>query len=106
MLMLLKKKHVTGNSQVTGNLSSNFSGNQSMMISRGFLFAVGSTLLTCFLLFINGGLVSAICNAAILANLAGMQTAGVHQFLLFVGPVFLVVIQWMMIDYVTSRLRR
>ena len=79
---------------------------QTSGMAQGCLFATASTLLTCFLLFINGGLVSAICNAALASGVSIMRTTGVHQFCLFVGPVVLVVIQWMMIDYVINRLRR
>jgi hypothetical protein len=73
---------------------------------RGCVFALASTLLTCGLLFINGGLVSALCDAARESWPGWFEEYRVDQFLFFVGPVLLVVIQWMMIDYVVSRVRR
>lgn len=79
---------------------------QASGMAQGCFFATASTLITCFLLFINGGLMAAICNAALRSGVAFMRTTGVHQFCLFVGPVVLVVIQWMMIDYVVNRVRR
>jgi hypothetical protein len=75
-------------------------------LAPGCLFATVSTLATCLLLFVNGGLVAAICSAASRSGVSILSNTGVHQFFLFVGPVVLVVIQWMMIDYVTSRIRR
>lgn len=75
-------------------------------IPRGCAFALASTLLTCGLLFINGALVSALCTAASDSWPALLSDHRVLQFLLFVGPVVLVIIEWMMIDYVVSRMRR
>lgn len=89
--------------QPTSNDNSDY---QASGMLQGCLFATASTLLTCFMLFINGGLVAAICNAALRSGANIMRTQGVHQFCLFVGPVVLVVIQWMMIDYVVNRVRR
>lgn len=80
--------------------------NQTSGMAQGCLFATGATVLTCIMLFVNGGLVAALCNAALASNVAIMRTSGVHQFCLFVGPVVLVVLEWMMIDYVVNRLRR
>lgn len=75
-------------------------------ISQGCLFALLSTAVTCFLLFINGGLVSALCQA--FGDLAPiwMQNPRSMQFIMFVGPVVFVIVQWMMIDYVMRRLSR
>lgn len=75
-------------------------------IPRGCAFALASTLLTCGLLFINGALVSALCTAASDSWPTLLSDHRVLQFLLFVGPVVLVIIEWMMIDYVVSRMRR
>ena len=72
----------------------------------GCLFAIASTLLTCLLLFINGGLVQAAYAMLTPSGPAILRDAKVSQFVLFVGPVLLVVIEWVMIDFVTSRLRR
>lgn len=79
---------------------------EAIGISHGCLFAAGATFVTCILLFINGGLVSALCQEFGPAGPAWLNNPGILQFVMFVGPVILVVIQWMMIDYIVSRLRR
>ncbi len=75
-------------------------------ISHGCLFAVIATLITCGMLFINGAIVRALCDAAADPWPRVFGDHRVEQFIYFVGPVVLVVIQWMMIDYVISRVRR
>lgn len=72
----------------------------------GCLFVVASTLLTCLLLFFNGGLVQAAYAMIAPSGPALMQNPRVSQFVLFLGPVLLVVIEWVMIDFVIGRLRR
>jgi hypothetical protein len=72
----------------------------------GCFLAAISTLVTCLLLFVNGGLIAAICSALIRSGSTTLANAGVNQFVLFCGPVVLVVIEWIMIDYVVSRFRR
>lgn len=77
-------------------------------VAAGCLFSLASAALTCGLLFINGSLVLAILQvvgAAGFDPLASDQHEGLVQFALFVLPVALVVIQWMMIDYVRTRFR-
>ncbi len=65
-----------------------------------------AALVSCFLLFLNGGVVMALVNA--LDDWGFTYTADdrITQFIVLIGPVLLLVIQWMMIDYVTARLRR
>lgn len=58
------------------------------------------------LLFINGSMVTAVYSAIAETGPAVMQDPRLIQFVLFVGPVLLLVVQWVMIDYVTGRLRR
>ena len=65
-----------------------------------------AALVSCFLLFLNGGVMMALVNT--LDDWGFTYTADdrVTQFIVLIGPVLLLVIQWMMIDYVTTRLRR
>ena len=79
---------------------------QALGISHGCLFAAASTVITCLLLFVNGGLVSALCRAFADSGPHLFQDVRVQQFVIFVAPVFLVIVQWLMIDYVIQRLRR
>lgn len=79
---------------------------QALGIANGCLFAIASTLVTCLLLFINGGLVAAICEVTMDSGPIWLTDSRTVQFVLFVGPVCLVVVQWVMIDYVISRMRR
>lgn len=78
----------------------------AMGIGPGCLYAATSTAVTCVLLFINGSMVTAIYSAAAETGPAVMHDPRLIQFVLFVGPVLLVVAEWMMIDYVLGRLRR
>lgn len=75
-------------------------------LGPGCLFAGTSTAMTCMLLFINGSMVTAVYSAVAETGPAIMQDPRLLQFVLFVGPVLLVVAQWVMIDYVVSRMRR
>lgn len=72
----------------------------------GCLFVIASTLLTCLLLFINGGLVQAAYAVLAPTGPALMGNPRVSQFVLFTVPVLLVVVEWVMIDFVIGRLRR
>ena len=57
------------------------------------------------MLFINGSMVLAFLT--VLASLGSIWTHDLRfvQFMLFVVPVLLAVIEWVMIDYVRSRFR-
>ena len=62
----------------------------------GLLTTLGSALISCLLLIVNGALVLAII-AAVGATEPNLQT--ISQFLLFALPVALLIVEWMMIDY-------
>ena len=75
-------------------------------IPSGCLFSIGSALITCLMLFVNGSLV-----LAFLAAFDGIGPDWMHhpsfaQFMLYLTPVLLAVVEWMMIDYVRSRFQR
>lgn len=75
-------------------------------VTAGCLFALGSALLTSMMLFINGSLVMAIITAMQRSGMAWIDSPQLSQFLLFTVPVMLVIVQWLMIDYVRTRVRR
>lgn len=75
-------------------------------VGLGCLFIIASTLLTCVLLFINGGLVQAAYAMLAPTGPIWMHKPSVSQFVMFLGPVLLVVIEWVMIDFLIGRLRR
>ena len=76
------------------------------IVTAGCLIATGSAVLTGFLLFINGSLVMAILAALAQSGPEWMAKPAFSQFMLFAMPVLLVVIEWMMIDYVRTRFRQ
>lgn len=67
---------------------------------------MGSALLTGFLLFLNGGVVLATLNALSSGGLVFLRNKSFSQFVVLIGPVVLVIIQWIMIDYLRARLWR
>jgi len=73
-------------------------------VTAGCLFSMGSALLTCFLLFINGALVMAVVRALAQSGPSWLGHAEFSQFLLLSIPVLLVIIEWLMFDYLRSRL--
>jgi hypothetical protein len=78
-------------------------GERRVAVAGGCLAALGSAVLTCLLLFVNGSLVLAILDVLDGDGMRWLDEQGLSQFLLFVVPVALVVIQWLMIDYVRTR---
>lgn len=74
--------------------------------AAGCLAAIGSALLTGFLLFLNGGVVLAGLNAMSSGGLIFLRNESFSQFVVLIGPVILVIFQWMMIDYLRTRLLR
>jgi hypothetical protein len=74
-------------------------------IRIGCVMAFGSALLTCLMLFVNGSLVMAILTALARNGPPWLSKPEFLQFMLFLVPVLLVVAEWMMIDYVRTRLR-
>ena len=65
----------------------------------GCLLSLGSALVTCLLLFLNGSLVMALVQPSQPWN----TQPGVTQFLLLFLPVLMTLAQWWMIDYVRTR---
>ena len=80
--------------------------NERNTMTTGCLLAFGSALLTCLMLFINGSLVMALLTAFSGSGPAWMRKPEFTQFVLFVTPVLLAVVQWIMIDYVRTRFRQ
>lgn len=74
--------------------------------ATGCLAVFASAMLTGLLLFLNGGVVLATLNALSSGGFAILRDERVTQFLVLIGPVVMVVIQWIMIDYVRTRLLR
>jgi len=72
----------------------------------GCLAAVSSALLTGFLLFLNGGVVLAGLNAVSSGGFPFLRDERFSQFVVLAGPVVLVVIQWIMLDYLRTRFVR
>ena len=72
----------------------------------GCLIAFASAMLTGLMLFINGSFVWALLSAFAKAGPPWASKPEFMQFILFVVPVLLVVAEWIMIDYVRSKLRQ
>ncbi|QDT06100.1 hypothetical protein K227x_45070 [Rubripirellula lacrimiformis] len=75
-------------------------------VSAGCVFALGSALITSLMLFVNGSLVMAVISAMQRSGPDWANHAQLSQFLLYTLPVVLVVIEWMMIDYLRTRFSR
>jgi len=75
-------------------------------ITAGCLIATASAVLTGFLLFINGSLMMAVLAALAQSGPAWLAKPAFTQFMLFAMPVLLVFVEWMMIDYIRTRLRQ
>jgi uncharacterized membrane protein YhdT len=67
---------------------------------------LGSATLTCLLLLVNGSLVMAVLDSVPNTAPSWARKPEFVQFMLFLMPVLLVVVQWIMIDYVRGRFRR
>lgn len=76
------------------------------VLPAGCLFALVSAAVTCLMLLINGALVMAILDSIPNTAPTWARKPEFVQFMLFLVPVLLVVVQWMMIDYVRSRFRQ
>lgn len=91
-------------------MSQDFQGNNAndppRLIPRGCLLSIGSALITCLMLFINGSLVLAFLAAFTRFGPEWMHNPRFAQFMLYLVPVLLVVVEWMMIDYVRSRFQQ
>lgn len=71
----------------------------------GCLMTLVSASITGLLLFLNGSLVMALLTAFSASGPSWAKKPAFSQFVLFSLPVALVVIQWMMIDYLRTRFR-
>jgi hypothetical protein len=72
--------------------------------SSGCLGVFVSALVSCVLLFLNGGVVMAILNALDDQNWTLFRDDQLSQFWVLIGPVILLIIQWRMIDYLRDHL--
>jgi len=70
------------------------------------LTALGSALITGFLLFLDGGVVLAAINTLVSGGLEELNDDRFTQFIVLFCPVVMVVVQWMMIDYLRAHLVR
>lgn len=73
-------------------------------VTAGCALGIGSALVTCVMLFINGSLVMAVLSAIARSGPSWASNPAFSQFLLFTVPLILVIAQWMMIDYVRTRI--
>lgn len=76
---------------------------QRDMVTIGCGLALASALVTSLLLFVNGALVIGILAVFARSGPSWASNRELSQFLLFTLPVALVVVQWIMIDYVRTR---
>ena len=76
------------------------------LLPVGCVLALGSATLTCLLLLVNGSLVMAVLDSVPNTAPSWARKPEFVQFMLFLMPVLLVVVQWIMIDYVRGRFRR
>lgn len=74
--------------------------------TAGCAIGIGSALFTCLLLYLNGSFVLAVISALQGHEGTWFQDERVAQCTLFLVPVILVVVEWMMIDYVRTRFVR
>jgi hypothetical protein len=80
---------------------------RSTGIAAGCAFALLSALVACILLVLNGGLVWLVYLEVVESQLSeGMRESGIPQFALFVGPVVLLVLQWLAFDFLVGQFRR
>ena len=76
------------------------------VLPAGCLLMMVSALVTCLMLLVNGSLVMAVLDSIPNSAPSWARKPEFVQFMLFSVPVLLVVVQWIMIDYVRNRLRR
>ena len=82
------------------------SSDEMGVATAGCAIGIGSALFTCLLLYLNGSLVLAVVSALKQPEGNWLDDERVVQCVLFTVPVILVVIEWMMIDYVRTRFVR
>lgn len=81
-------------------------GISTTLSSSGCLVMVGWAGLSCVLLFVNGGIVMALVHALQERGVDWLREPRLVQFLVIVGPVALLVLQWSMIDQLRSYVGR
>ena len=86
-------------------MTSSGDADQRGTLAGGCLIALASALLTCLMLFINGSFVWALLSLFAKTAPSWATKPEFAQFALLLFPVLLVVAEWMMIDFVRSRLR-
>jgi nicotinamidase-related amidase len=74
--------------------------------TSGCVLIFASAMLSCILLFLNGGVMMALINAVGERGYNWVNDDRITQFLVLFGPVVLLVIQWTMIDYLRTHLQR
>jgi len=72
----------------------------------GCFYVLGVAAMACLLLFINGGMVMAFFEAATETGPRWLRNKQLMQFTLFVAPVVLLILQWMIFDFVRRVLRK
>lgn len=75
-------------------------------LAGGCLMSLGSAVITCCLLVLNGGLVMGGLAAMAATGVDWVKNGQANQFVLFAGPICLAIIQWFMIDTVRGIFRR
>jgi len=78
----------------------------SRVTTSGCLVIFASALVSCVLLFLNGGVTMALINAVGERGYTWVADDRITQFLVLIGPVLLLIIQWTMIDYLRTRFQR
>lgn len=78
----------------------------SGVTTSGCVLIFASAMLSCILLFLNGGVTMALINAVGERGYNWVNNDRITQFLVLFGPVLLLVMQWTMIDYLRTRLQR
>jgi hypothetical protein len=79
------------------------SSDERHTMTTGCLFALASAAMTCVMLFINGSVVMAVLTILGREGPSWISNQKFSQFVLFLAPVLLTVVEWMMLDYVRTR---
>ena len=79
---------------------------ESLRVTSGCLFGAFSALITAVMLLVNGSFVMAVLTVLANNHVPFVSNMKFSQFLLFTIPVLMAIGQWMMIDYVRTRLLR
>ena len=79
---------------------------QATGTASGCLYLLGLALVACTLLFINGGMVLAVFRGLADSLPDQFSNQRMVQFVLFVAPVVLLVLQWMAWDFLVRVFRR